>query len=142
MAAHCRRLGIEAGPGEGWGKLLLAVFERTVEDRLVQPTFITGYPTEVSPLARANDADPGITDRFELLGRVGWASIDAQGSVGDFTAGGEDDGVGVGVGAQYFITQDFAVRGDYTRLTSNSDDGGDDGVDAYGVSGICRNGWR
>ncbi len=67
MAAHCRRLGIEARPGEGWGKLLLAVFERTVEDRLVQPTFITGYPTEVSPLARANDADPGITDRFELF---------------------------------------------------------------------------
>jgi len=67
MAAHCRRLGVEARPGEGWGKLLLAVFERTVEDRLVQPTFITGYPTEVSPLARANDADPGITDRFELF---------------------------------------------------------------------------
>ncbi len=41
--------------------------ERTVEAKLVQPTFITGYPTEVSPLARANDADPEITDRFELF---------------------------------------------------------------------------
>jgi lysyl-tRNA synthetase class 2 len=67
MAAHCRCLGVEPRPGDGWGKLLLEVFERTVEARLVPPTFITGYPTEVSPLARANDADPAITDRFELF---------------------------------------------------------------------------
>jgi lysyl-tRNA synthetase class 2 len=67
MADHCRRLGIEPAAGAGWGGLLLQVFDRTVEPELLQPTFITGYPTEVSPLARANDADPEITDRFELF---------------------------------------------------------------------------
>ena len=67
LAAHCRRLGLAPRAGDGWGKLLLELFERTVEARLVQPTFITGYPTEVSPLARANDDDPGLTDRFELF---------------------------------------------------------------------------
>lgn len=77
-----------------------------------------------------------LSDRFELLGRVGWASISAEGSIGDFTAGADDDGLGVGVGAQYFVTPNFAVRGDYTRLAADSDDGDDDGVDAFGVSGI------
>jgi lysyl-tRNA synthetase class 2 len=67
LARHCQRLGIHTKPDYGWGKLLLEIFEKTVEDTLVQPTFITAYPTEVSPLARANDADPGITDRFELF---------------------------------------------------------------------------
>jgi lysyl-tRNA synthetase class 2 len=67
LARHCARLGIPAGKDCGWGKLLLAIFEATVEDALVQPTFITGYPTEVSPLARANDRDPEVTDRFELF---------------------------------------------------------------------------
>ena len=43
------------------------MFEKTVEEKLVQPTFITGYPTEVSPLSRRNDDDPEITDRFELF---------------------------------------------------------------------------
>ena len=50
----------------GLGKLQSALFETLVEDKLVQPTFITEYPAEVSPLARANDQDPFITDRFEL----------------------------------------------------------------------------
>jgi len=63
----CERLGIPTEPGWGWGKLLLEVFEKTVEENLVQPTFITGYPTEASPLSRRNDADPEITDRFELF---------------------------------------------------------------------------
>ncbi len=67
MAEHCQRLGIEPAAGAGWGGLLLQVFDRTVEPNLVQPTFVTGYPTEVSPLARANDADPQIADRFELF---------------------------------------------------------------------------
>src|SRR3546814_8410019 len=67
LAAHCRRLGIQVKPGHGWGKLLLEIFERTVEDGLVQPTFITHYPVEVSPLARESDTEPGITDRFELF---------------------------------------------------------------------------
>ncbi len=67
MARHCARLGIHVKPGYGWGKLLLEIFEATVEGTLVQPTFITQYPTEVSPLARASDADPEVTDRFELF---------------------------------------------------------------------------
>jgi lysyl-tRNA synthetase class 2 len=53
----------DAGPG----RLLTDLFEETVEERLRQPTFITGYPAEVSPLARLNDADPFIADRFELF---------------------------------------------------------------------------
>jgi len=63
----CKRLDIHTEPGWGWGKLLLEVFEKTVEEKLIQPTFITGYPTEVSPLSRRNDDDPEITDRFELF---------------------------------------------------------------------------
>jgi len=51
----------------GIGKLQLEIFEKTVESRLKNPTFITSYPTEVSPLARRNDKDPSITDRFELF---------------------------------------------------------------------------
>ena len=53
--------------GYGWGKLLLEIFEKTVETGLIQPTFITHYPVEVSPLARESDSEPGITDRFELF---------------------------------------------------------------------------
>jgi lysyl-tRNA synthetase class 2 len=51
----------------GLGKLQLEIFEKTVEHRLIDPTFVTGYPTEVSPLARRNDQDPFVTDRFELF---------------------------------------------------------------------------
>jgi lysyl-tRNA synthetase, class II len=50
----------------GIGALQLHLFEETTEARLVQPTFITDYPAEVSPLARRSDADPELTDRFEL----------------------------------------------------------------------------
>ena len=67
MRAHCRRLGVRYKDAYGWGKLLLEIFEKTVEHTLVQPTFITEHPTEVSPLARARDTDPGVTDRFELF---------------------------------------------------------------------------
>ena len=67
MRGHCQALGIRFKPSYGWGKLLLEVFEKTVEHTLIQPTFITQHPTEVSPLARANDADAGLTDRFELF---------------------------------------------------------------------------
>jgi lysyl-tRNA synthetase class 2 len=67
LAAHCARLGVHVKPGYGWGKLLLEIFEKTVETGLVQPTFITHYPVEVSPLARESDSEPGITDRFELF---------------------------------------------------------------------------
>ncbi len=67
MRRHCQRLGVRFKPSYGWGKLLLEVFEKTVEHTLVQPTFITDHPVEVSPLARANDMDPELTDRFELF---------------------------------------------------------------------------
>ena len=64
---HCERLGIPLKPGYGLGKLWIEVFEKTVETGLRDPTFITAYPTEVSPLARRNDADPFVTDRFEFF---------------------------------------------------------------------------
>ena len=67
MAAHAKRLGLQVKPAYGWGKLLLEIFEKTVEHTLVQPTFIIDHPVEVSPLARENDVDKGITDRFELF---------------------------------------------------------------------------
>ena len=51
----------------GLGKVQIEIFEKTVEGRLDNPTFITAYPTEVSPLARRNDEDPFITDRFEFF---------------------------------------------------------------------------
>ncbi len=67
LRGHCERLGIRFKPSWGWGKLLLEIFEATVEHTLVQPTFITDHPVEVSPLARASDDRPGYTDRFELF---------------------------------------------------------------------------
>ena len=51
----------------GLGKVQIEIFEKTVEQRLIEPTFITAYPTEVSPLARRSDADPFVTDRFEFF---------------------------------------------------------------------------
>ncbi|WP_337052410.1 lysine--tRNA ligase [Pseudoxanthomonas sp. USHLN014] len=67
LRRHCERLGIKVKPSWGWGKLLLEIFEATVEHTLVQPTFITDHPVEVSPLARASDTEAGYTDRFELF---------------------------------------------------------------------------
>lgn len=61
------KLGIEVKSGWGLGKVQIEIFEKTVEHRLDQPTFITRYPTEVSPLARRNDDDPFVTDRFEFF---------------------------------------------------------------------------
>ncbi len=52
LAAHAERLGIHVKKDYGWGKLLLEIFEKTVEGKLIQPTFITQHPVEVSPLAR------------------------------------------------------------------------------------------
>jgi lysyl-tRNA synthetase class 2 len=63
----CAELGVETDPGDGAGKLQIRIFERTAETRLTQPTFVYAYPAEVSPLARRNDADPFLTDRFELF---------------------------------------------------------------------------
>jgi lysyl-tRNA synthetase class 2 len=61
------RSGIPLDPKEGHGKILTKLFDQLVEPRLIQPTFVVGYPTEVSPLSRRNDQDPQITDRFELF---------------------------------------------------------------------------
>ena len=61
------KLGIHIKDNWGLGKIQIEIFEATVEEKLIQPTFITEYPTEVSPLARRNDDNPFITDRFELF---------------------------------------------------------------------------
>jgi lysyl-tRNA synthetase, class II len=65
--AIAERLGIPLKAGYGLGKVQIEIFEKTVEHRLMNPTFITAYPTEVSPLARRNDDDPFVTDRFEFF---------------------------------------------------------------------------
>lgn len=67
VAALARELGLEVRASWGVGRIQLEIFELKVEEQLIQPTFVTGYPTEVSPLARRNDADPEVTDRFELF---------------------------------------------------------------------------
>jgi lysyl-tRNA synthetase class 2 len=58
---------VEVFATDGLGLLQLKLFEATTEEKLVQPTFIVAHPTDVSPLARANDANPAVTDRFELF---------------------------------------------------------------------------
>ncbi|MDE2304749.1 MAG: lysine--tRNA ligase [Gammaproteobacteria bacterium] len=67
LRAACDRLGIAYRPGDGAGKLQTEIFEKTGEHTLIQPTFAYAYPAEVSPLARRNDEDPFVTDRFELF---------------------------------------------------------------------------
>ena len=61
------KLDIPIKDSYGLGKIQIEIFEKTVEHRLMDPTFITAYPTEVSPLARRNDEDPFVTDRFEFF---------------------------------------------------------------------------
>jgi lysyl-tRNA synthetase class 2 len=58
---------VEVFATDGLGLLQLKLFEQTTEDKLIQPTFIVAHPTDVSPLARRNDANPAVTDRFELF---------------------------------------------------------------------------
>lgn len=67
LAQWTKKVGGDAKPAYGAGKLLTEIFEKTVEANLLDPTFITEYPTEVSPLARSNDANPQVTDRFEFF---------------------------------------------------------------------------
>ncbi len=62
-----RSLHIEVNPSWGIGKIQTEIFEATVEEKLHDPTFITMYPTEVSPLSRRNDDNPAVADRFELF---------------------------------------------------------------------------
>ncbi|HEX6927692.1 MAG TPA: lysine--tRNA ligase [Gammaproteobacteria bacterium] len=67
LAGLCAELKIPVQANFGPGKLLIEIFEKTVEGQLKDPTFITQYPTEVSPLSRRNDDDPSVTDRFEFF---------------------------------------------------------------------------
>lgn len=62
-----RQLDIPIKENYGLGKIQVEIFEKTVESKLIQPTFITEYPAEVSPLARFNDQNPFVTDRFEMF---------------------------------------------------------------------------
>ncbi len=66
LAQALKRLGVDVARAHGLGSLQLLLFEQTTEMLLIQPTFIIDYPAEVSPLARRNDLNPDITDRFEL----------------------------------------------------------------------------
>lgn len=59
--------GIDYCEGSSWGVLLALLFEHFVEKQLVQPTFVTQFPTDISPLAKKNPHDPRFTDRFELF---------------------------------------------------------------------------
>jgi lysyl-tRNA synthetase, class II len=67
LAGVCDRLGIPVEDGFGAGKLQIELFEKTCEEKLREPVFVTQYPTEVSPLSRCNDDDPFVTDRFEFF---------------------------------------------------------------------------
>ncbi|RYG86915.1 lysine--tRNA ligase, partial [bacterium] len=67
LRAECSARGIKFAPHDGAGKLLIELFEKTVEHTLMDPTFVYGYPAEVSPLSRARDDDPFLTDRFEFF---------------------------------------------------------------------------
>ena len=63
--AIAKELNVAVEPSFGIGKIINACFEEYVEDKLIQPTFITGHPKEISPLAKSNPENPAITDRFE-----------------------------------------------------------------------------
>ena len=67
LRAFLNQLDVQPEPEWKKGKLQNEIFEKTVEHQLIQPTFITHYPAAVSPLARRNDKDPEIADRFELI---------------------------------------------------------------------------
>src|SRR3984885_1070174 len=63
----CEKLGLPINQHDGPGKLQMDIFDETAEHTLLDPTFVHAYPAEVSPLSRANDADPFLTDRFEFF---------------------------------------------------------------------------
>ncbi len=67
VVALAQTLGIQYNPAWPKGKIVMEMFEQRVEAKLDQPTFITEYPVEVSPLARRNEQNPEVTDRFELI---------------------------------------------------------------------------
>jgi lysyl-tRNA synthetase class 2 len=67
LKAVAKRFNVNLKDSWGEGKVLTEIFEETAEHKLMQPTFITAYPAEVSPLARRNDENPDVTDRFEFF---------------------------------------------------------------------------
>ncbi|MDB2411069.1 lysine--tRNA ligase [Gammaproteobacteria bacterium] len=67
LRSYCQSLKVPYKDSWGVGKVLLEIFEKSVEANLIQPTFVTEYPVEVSPLSRRNNDDPSIADRFELF---------------------------------------------------------------------------
>ncbi|HXC57746.1 MAG TPA: lysine--tRNA ligase [Steroidobacteraceae bacterium] len=67
LRGWCTKIGAKFDKSDGAGKLQTHIFDHTAEHTLLDPTFIHAYPAEVSPLARANDADPFLTDRFEFF---------------------------------------------------------------------------
>ncbi len=94
------KLGFAWKETDGIGKLQMIIFEETIEHQLIQPTFVTGYPTEVSPLARRSNDDPLVTDRFEffIAGREianGFSELnDAEDQAARFHAQVEDKDAG------------------------------------------------
>jgi len=66
VAGIARELGLDVDPGHGAGKITTGIFEKFCEDRLIQPTFVYDFPTEVSPLSKQKPGDPDTVERFEL----------------------------------------------------------------------------
>ena len=67
LRSACSALDVKFEDAWGFGKLQMEIYEAVAEHKLIDPTFVTAYPTEVSPLSRTNDNDPDLTDRFELI---------------------------------------------------------------------------
>jgi lysyl-tRNA synthetase class 2 len=67
LSANLTALGVEHKKDQGWGALQLMLFETIAEKHLIEPTFVTDFPAEVSPLSRRRDSDPDVADRFELF---------------------------------------------------------------------------
>ncbi|MCQ2181271.1 MAG: lysine--tRNA ligase [Bacteroidales bacterium] len=67
LRATCKKLGVEIEPSMGKGKLIDAIFGEYCEKNLIQPTFVTDYPVEMSPLTKRHRTDPSLTERFELF---------------------------------------------------------------------------
>ncbi len=67
LSKELTRRGVEHRDSQGWGSLQLVLFETVGEKHLIQPTFLTEFPAEVSPLSRRRDSDPELADRFELF---------------------------------------------------------------------------
>jgi opacity protein-like surface antigen len=74
-----------------------------------------------------------VSDKFDLFSRIGYQTVEGEASAAGISAGADDDGFAYGVGAQFFFTERFGVRGDYTRL-----DGDGDEVDTSAISGVVK----